>query len=156
MTPIEIAAVTIALVLAVLLLMLIVVSFWEFLEWFRRRQRQNWLQQDVELVNVHLTASREKVLVGQTTDIRFHFTIRNPRRIGLAYEATLDIAEHAQVQQRNPSFHQDSLGTVVLRPGCKWTAPGTKPVEATVTVDIMGVKMVGFIQGVVLVVSEMD
>ncbi len=153
MTPIEIAAVVVIAIVAICVLVLLGMAvLWLLEKILNPRPRPP----SIQFTDVHLTATREKVLVGQTTDIRFLFTILNIERVNHRFDATLEVADHAKAEHNNPAFSQSSLTTFVLKPGCKWTTTGTKSVTGKVTVLGPTGLYSAEIQGVVLVVAELD
>lgn len=150
MTGIEIAAVVVIVVFAFAAVVFAMTLIALLAEEFRRsrRRRRTW-----NLTNLSIRVTREPVHVGEKTDIRFYFTVDNPDKESLHYDARLDVEDFAAVPQQN-SFSQDSLTTFVPRLSASWNSPGARTVSATVTVTGGRHTAVGKAEGQVHVLGE--
>ena len=109
-----------------------------------------------ELTDIALQASRPRVLVGQNCDIRFYFTVTNPRGLQLTYDARVQVAEIADVPPQQNTFAHQHFRTEVPRLHCKWSSVGTKRVAAFVRVQGNRKGMTAFVEGAVEVVAELE
>lgn len=134
MTGIEIALVVIIAVCAVALLATVIAGGMALSQWLLDRKRQRQRQPDFTISDISLQATRNVVLVGQNTDVRFFFTVKNPRGLDLRYEADVKVDELADVQPQVNSFRQNHFRTFMPRLHCSWNSVGTKNVTATLEV----------------------
>ncbi|HET9455600.1 MAG TPA: hypothetical protein VFO66_15050 [Gemmatimonadaceae bacterium] len=109
-----------------------------------------------ELTDFSVLVTRPVVLVGQNCDIRFYFTVKNPRGLQLSYEARVLVDEIANVPPQQNGFAIQHFRTEVPRLHCKWNSVGTKKVTALVTVHGRGMALNAQVQGSVEVVAELD
>ena len=116
-----------------------------------RRQRVPF-----ELTDFSVLVTRPVVLVGQNCDIRFYFTVENPRGLQLSYEARVLVDEIANVPPQQNAFAIQHFRTEVPRLHCKWSTTGTKKVIGMVMVHGNGKALNAQVQGTVEVVAEID
>lgn len=134
MTGIEIAVVVIIIVVGVTAVAAAVAGAILLGQWLLDRQRKRPRRVEFEIVDVSLQATRDVVLVGQNTDIRFFFTIKNPRRVPLRYEADVKVQDLPDVQPQVNTFSATHFKTVMPRLHCSWGSTGSKQVTATLFV----------------------
>ena len=79
-------------------------------------------------VSGKITATRDKVHLGQRTDMRLHFDVNNPKRLALMYEATLSAEGFPDVDRTN-TFNVSSFSTVVHRLGVSWSTLSDKAIK---------------------------
>jgi hypothetical protein len=104
---------------------------------FGRRRGPQYSLDDVEV-----TVTLDPVPVGDRTDIRFYFTVENPRKLTLRYKANLVVEGFPDVEQSN-TFKQDSLRTFVPLFGARWDAIGAKKITGEVEVKPDGFSIPG-------------
>lgn len=109
-----------------------------------------------ELTDISLTASRPVVLVGQNSDVRYYFTVKNPRGLQLSYDGRVTVQDVPDVPSQQNTFAHQHFRTEIPRLHCNWSSVGRKRVTANLTVSSGRQALTAFAEGYVDVVAKLD